>query len=60
MLPITVTQIICLRKIKKLDDIKIEQLKLVFLFKNGDLSKELNNLFELNAVVCCCCYYCCC
>ena len=27
---------------------KIEHLKLVFLFKNGDLPKELNNLFELN------------
>ena len=51
MLPIIVTQIIFLRKINfvKLDDIiKIEQLKLVFLFKNGDLPKELNNLFELN------------
>ena len=36
-------------KLLKLDDIiKIEQLKLVFLFKNGELPKELNNLFELN------------
>ena len=36
-------------KLLKLDDvIKIEQLKLVSLFKNGDLPKELNNLFELN------------
>ena len=36
-------------KLLKLDDvIKIEQLKLVFLFKNWDLPKELNNLFELN------------
>ena len=32
----------------KFDDIKIEQLKLVFLFKNGDLPQELNNLLELN------------
>ena len=30
-------------KLLKLDDIiKFEQLKLVFLFKNGDLPKELN------------------
>ena len=33
----------------KLDDIiKIEQLKLVFQFKKGDLPNELNNLFKLN------------
>ena len=36
-------------KLLKLDDIiKFEQLKLVFLFKNGDLPKELNTLFKLN------------
>ena len=36
-------------KVLKLDDIiKFEQLKRVFLFKNGDLPKELNTLFKLN------------
>ena len=36
-------------KFLKLDDIiKFEQLKFVFLFKNGDLPKELNTLFKLN------------
>ena len=36
-------------KLLKLDDIiKFEQLKIVFLFKNGDLPKELFTLFELN------------
>ena len=36
-------------KLLKLDDIiKFEQLKLGFLFKNGDLPKELNTLFKLN------------
>ena len=36
-------------KLLKPDDIiKFEQLKLVFLFKNGDLPKELNTLFKLN------------
>ena len=36
----------------KLDDIiKIEQLKLVFQFKKGDLPNELNNLFKLNVNV---------
>ena len=36
-------------KLLKLDDIiKFEQLKLVFLFKNGGLPKELNTLFKLN------------
>ena len=36
-------------KLLKLDDIiKVEQLKLVFLFKNGNLPKELNTLFKLN------------
>ena len=36
-------------KLLKLDDIiKLEQLKIVFLFKNGDLPKELNTLFKLN------------
>ena len=36
-------------KLLKFDDIiKLEQLKLVFLFKNGDLPNELNNLFKLN------------
>ena len=34
-------------KLLKLDDIKLEQLKLVFLFKNGDLPNELNT-FKLN------------
>ena len=36
-------------KLLKLDDIiKFEQLKLVFLFKNGDLPTELNTVFKLN------------
>ena len=36
-------------KLLKLDDIiKFEQLKLVFLFRNGDLPEVLNNLFKLN------------
>ena len=36
-------------KLLKLDDIiKFEQLKIVFLFKSGDLPKELNTLFKLN------------
>ena len=35
-------------KLLKLDDIKFEQLKLVFLFKNGNLPNELNTLFKLN------------
>ena len=36
-------------KLLKLDDIiKFEQLKIVFLFKNGDLPKKLNTLFKLN------------
>ena len=36
-------------KLLKLDDIiKFEQLKIVFLFKNEDLPKELNTLFKLN------------
>ena len=36
-------------KLLKLDDIiKFEQLKLVFLFKNGDLPKKLNTLFKLD------------
>ena len=50
MLPIIVTNnLFEENKLLKLDDIiKIEQLKLVFLFKNGDLPKELNNLCELN------------
>ena len=35
-------------KLLKLDDIiKFEQLKIVFLFKNGDLPKELFTLFEI-------------
>ena len=37
------------KKLLKLDDIiKFEKLKRVFLFKNGDLPKELNILFKLN------------
>ena len=35
-------------KLLKLDIIKLEQLKFVFLFKNGDLPNELNTLFKLN------------
>ena len=36
-------------KLLKLDDIiKFDQLEIVFLFKNGDLPKELNTLFKLN------------
>ena len=39
-------------KLLKLDDItKLEHLKLVFLFKNGDLPNELNTLFKLNVKI---------
>ena len=39
-------------KLLKLDDIiKLEQLKLVFLFKNWDLPNELNTLLKLTLII---------